>query len=127
MQKNIDFEKLKKIQRDLIKEQYDHTLVRACSLSAKKVYEKLGYLPAGGYVLTPNGLKEHSWSIPYPGFILDLTLLQFSEDYKKDIEEIVFMEKELAYDKYGYVELPSVTNNLRNLIVNSNNKKDFFN
>ncbi len=118
MKEKIDFVKLKNIQDSLIREYNNYTLKDMCSTSAKRIYEEFGYIPAGGVVLTPRGSKAHSWNIPFEGFVLDLTLYQFSKNYNFPVERIVLLDKDTAYDKYGYFENPSVTNALRKKIIN---------
>jgi hypothetical protein len=112
-------EKLIQIQNSLIKENplFPKNM---CSLSAKQVYDELGFLPVAGYVLTSQGFEKHSWNIDSNGKIIDLTLYQFG----KNAGKIIYSNKDELIDSWGYFENKESTEFLRKYIQNF--EKSFF-
>ena len=105
--------KLVEIQNELIDEN-PFFPKNMCSLSAKQIYDQLGFSPVAGYVLTSNGLEKHSWNIDSDGKIVDITLYQFNES----VDKVIHSKKEDLMNSWGYFEDKKSTEALRKYINN---------
>ena len=104
-------EELEKIQDILISENPGFPK-KKCSLASKVVFEKLGFLPVSGFVLTSNGVEEHAWNVDSKGKIIDLTFYQFDSNAPKIIHSYL---EDVCQDK-GYFVNKKRTDFLRELI-----------
>lgn len=116
---------LKELQENLAGK-YPHFPTNCCSTSAKEVYNKFGFSPVSGFVLTSKGAKEHSWNVTPDGRVIDLTLYQFRDFYDKKIGKIINISGKNSYSSYGYFEDEDKTSTLKNCILSLDNKVNFF-
>lgn len=96
-----------------LKKEFSGFPVNSCSLAAARVFRELGHEPVAGYVLTPLGVRKHSWNIAPDGDYEDLTLGQFMRDYGMNIPDILIMNPEEATANFGYIPDEEMTRNLR--------------
>ncbi|MDA3836586.1 MAG: hypothetical protein PF542_03105 [Nanoarchaeota archaeon] len=113
----MNLEKLSKIQEDLIND-CNGFPIKGCLSSCVKVFEELGFAPKAGYVISKGGIEPHNWNESEEGMIADVSLYQFEEHYGNEIDKIIFLPKDEAIHKYGYVESSENTKILQDFIWN---------
>ncbi len=94
------------VQKDMKKEY--HTFPdQCCSTAAKKIYDRLGFFPAGGKFM---GL-HHSWNyMNDKPLLVDITLHQFEKYYPSDLtKDIIVLPIHIAKSSYGYKEVSGTT------------------